>query len=108
MIQQRCVNSPVRTLESTIRDSAKVAKAATNGAIKSLTIEVSVTNGYKAGGTVPIPVVPLEISKTSTTATKLTLNVDVNKFESVMVEGAQEPEILMLDTKTGILSDTSP
>lgn len=95
----------VRTLESTIRDAALVAQSATQGASKKLKIEVSVTNGFKADSTLPVPVVPLDLSYKSTTVTKLTLEVDLIKFNPVAIKSAEESdEIFILDTKTGRLS----
>ena len=62
-----------------------------------------------AGGTLPILVVPLDISKTSSTSTKLTLKVDLIKFNPVEVKSVQdESEIFILDTRTGLLSTSTP
>jgi hypothetical protein len=110
VLLQGCTSTmAVRTLESTIRDAALVAKSATRGASDKLKIEVSVTNGFTAGGTLPIPVVPLDISKTSSTSTKLTLEVDLIKFNPVDDKSVHdESEIFILDTKTGLLSTPTP
>lgn len=105
ILVQGCASTmAVRTLESTIRDAAMVAQSATQGASDKLKIEVRVTNGYRAGGSVPVPVVPITVSKTASTYTKLTLEVDLIKFNPTMVKGAEEAEeIFLLDTKTGAL-----
>lgn len=94
----------VRTLESTIRDAAMAAQSATQGASQKIKIEVRVTNGFKAGGTLPVSVVPLAVSKTSSTFTKLTLEVDLTQFNPVAIKSAEDDnEIFILDTKTGRL-----
>ena len=95
----------VRTLESTIRDAAMVAQSATQGASDKLKIEVRITNGFRAGGTVPVPVVPVGVSKSSSTYTKLTLEVNLTKFNPTSVQSAEDSkEIFVMDTKTGLLS----
>lgn len=95
----------VRTLEATIRDAAMAAQSATQGASQKIKIEVRVTNGFRAGGTLPVPVVPLAVSKTTSTATKLSLEVDLTKFNPRVVQSAEEEsDIFILDTKTGLLS----
>ena len=107
ILLQGCTSTmPVRSLESTIRDAVLVAKSATQGGNGELTITVNVTNGFKAGGTLPIPVVPLGISKTSSTSTTLSLKVDLEKVSIEDHAGAKsvQSEIFILDTKTGLLS----
>ena len=86
-----------------------MAKAATHGASKNFKIEVSVTNGFKAGAEFPIPVVPVEVSTSSLTCTKLTVEIDLNNFNPVEFRtGLKEDQVLFLDTKTGILTSQSP
>ena len=110
VLLQGCTSTmAVRTLESTIRDAALVAQSATHGASNKLKIEVSVTNGFKAGGTLPIPVEPLDISKTSSTFTKLTLEVDLTKFNPAGFKSVRgESDIFIVDTKSGLLSTANP
>lgn len=110
ILLQGCTNTiAVRTLESTIRDAALAVQSATQGASDELKIEVRITNGFKAGGTLPIPVVPLNISKTSSTSTKLTLKIDLTKFNPARVKSVQgESDIFILDTRTGLLSTPKP
>lgn len=109
ILLQGCASTmAVRTLESTIRDAAMVAQSATQGASDKLKIEVRVTNGYRAGGSVPVPVVPIALSKTASAYTKLTLEVDLVKFNPTSVQSAEEAEeIFILDTKTGLLNRPS-
>ena len=104
---QGCTSTiPVQSLESTIRDAVMVAKSATPEGKGDLTIVLNVTNGFKAGGTLPIPVVPLGISKTSSTSTTLTLKIDLEEVKINDLAGAKsiQSEIFILDTKTGLLS----
>ena len=100
----------VMTLESTITQAALAAQRATNGATKKLSIEVGVTTGYKASAAVPIPVpvVPIDVSAASTTTTKLKLDVDLKSFAPPDRLKGTEPDIFILDTKTGLLQRPVP
>lgn len=97
----------VVTLESTIAQAAASAQKATNGASKKLSIEVSVTTGYRAGSAVPIPVpvVPIDVSASTSTTTKLKLDIDLEKFEAPAKSAGMEPEMFILDTRTGRLQE---
>jgi len=100
----------VMTLESTITQAALAAQRATNGASNTLSIEVGVTTGYKASAAVPIPVpvVPIDVSASSTTTTKLKLNVDLKSFKPPDRLKGADPDIFVLDTKTGLLQKPVP
>ena len=65
----------VRPLESVITHAAKEAKAA--GADK-LKFELQLVYGIKAGGTVPIPFVPVGLSASRTETSKVT--IEINKL----------------------------
>jgi len=102
----------VRTLESTIRDAALAAQYAANGASPTLTIEVQTTQGFKAGATLPIPVVPIQASTSLTTATKLKLNINLSTYtppsarnSAYFLPAGSTKESFLLDTETGILEE---
>lgn len=92
----------VMTLEQTIQNAAEAAQKGANGASTSISIEVAVTNGYKAGATAPIPVVPIEVSASSSITTKLKMDVDLTTYTA---PAALTPtnSVFILDTETGIL-----
>jgi hypothetical protein len=68
------------SLESTIIEAAKATKRAAGDSVKILKIEVSVVNGFTMDAKSPIPVVPLNAGMELTQATKLSVDVDLEKF----------------------------
>lgn len=92
----------VMTLEQTIQNAAEAAKKGAGGASKKLQIEVVVTNGYEAGSTVPIMVVPVKLGASSSVTTKLKLEVDLDAYVSRKFVPA-ESTVFILDTSTGLL-----
>jgi hypothetical protein len=95
---------PVVTLESTIRDTALAAKRAAAGAADVVRIEVSVTNGYTAGATVPIQVIPISLTGTRTDTTTLTLEIKLKDYNPPRdLEVA--PSRYLLNVKTGELTE---
>jgi hypothetical protein len=103
IVLQACSSKvAVMTLEQTIQNAAEAAKKGSGGASKKLQIEVVVTNGYKAGGTVPIMVVPIDLSASSSVTTKLKLDVDLDAYVSRKAVSG-ENAVFMLDTATGVL-----
>lgn len=94
----------VMTLESTIQQAALAAKRGAGNASDKITIEVSVTNGYKGSGTVPIPVVPIGVEASLTQAIKLTIDVKLKDFtfEKGLIEA---PKVYFLDLKNGALTE---
>ena len=107
----------VTTLDDTIEDAAKAVLDSVNNntkVIESFTIEISVTQGFKAGATVPIPVVPISIEGNMAVGTKLSLKLDMEQYlieqESKELKSLlppSRPQVFMLDTRTGALSDVS-
>lgn len=103
MVLQACSSKiAVVTLEQAIQNAAEAAKKGSGGASKKLQIEVSVTNAYRAGGTVPIMVVPVALSASSSVTTKLKLEVDLEAYRSKKLDPA-ETGVFTLDTATGLL-----
>lgn len=96
----------VMTLESTIQNAAEVAKTASRGASNKVKIEVSVTNGYQAGATVPV--VPITFGASSTVSTKLTMEIDLVKYSPPTSALPQKKDIFTLDTETGKLEKLNP
>ena len=92
----------VMTLDQTIQNAAEAAKKGSGGASKKLQIEVVVTNGYEAGSTVPIMVVPIKLGASSAVTTKLKLDVDLDAYVSRKSVSA-ERTVFILDTATGML-----
>lgn len=92
----------VMTLEQTIRNAADAAKEGSNGASDKLSIEVAVTNGYKAETTIPIMVVPIEVSASNTVTTKLKMDVDLREY-TPRKSISSDDGVYILDTATGIL-----
>jgi len=94
----------VMTLESTIQQAALAAKRGAGDASDTIKIEVSVTHGFTASGTAPIPVVPIGVGTSLSQATKLTIDVDLKKF--IMGKDFREvPKVYFLDLKNGALTD---
>lgn len=97
----------VMTLEQTIRNAAEAAIDGSHGGIKTINIEVAVTNGYVAGATLPIPVVPINLSASSSVTTKLKMDVDLDCYdppEPIQGWDSTHPQsVFILDTETGIL-----
>ena len=109
LLTQSCTSKiAVTTLETTIQEAATAAKEGSKGAADKIKIEVGVTNGYKAAATAPIPVVPIGIEASSAVNTKLTLEVDLTKYEpgKLAPEGTKpaEPDTYILDLSTGELT----
>jgi hypothetical protein len=103
IVLQACSSKiAVVTLEQTIQNAAQAAKKGSGGASKKLQIEVSVTNAYRAGGTVPIMVVPVALSASSSVTTKLKLEVDLDAYRAQKLDPA-ETKVFTLDTTTGLL-----
>ena len=103
---QACTSKiAVMTLEQTIQNAAEAAKKGSGGASKKLQIEVVVTNGYEAGSTVPIMVVPIKVGVSSAVTTKLKLDVDLDAYDADATRKSMSPgkSVFMLDTATGIL-----
>jgi hypothetical protein len=94
----------VMTLESTIQQAALAAKRGAGNASDKITIEVSVTNGYKGSGTAPIPVVPIGVEASLSQAIKLTIEVNLKDFplEKGLIEA---PKVYFLDLKNGALTE---
>lgn len=107
VITQGCSNKiAVMTLKSTIQNLAEVAKTASRGASNKVKIEVSVTNGYQAGATVPV--VPITVGASTTVTTKLTIEIDLKKYSPPTGMLSQKEEIFTLDTETGKLEILHP
>lgn len=103
IIIQGCASKiAVMTLEQTIQNAAEAAQKGANGASEKISIEVAVTNGYKAGATAPIPVVPIEVSASSSITTKLKIDVDLKTY-SAPEALSPEKSVFILDTETGLL-----
>lgn len=103
LVMQACTSKiAVVTLEQTIENAARAAKKGSGGASKKLQIEVVVTNGYEAGSTVPIMVVPVKLGASSAVTTKLKMEVDLEAYASPKSVGA-EKTVFILDTATGIM-----
>ena len=103
---QACTSKiAVVTLEQTIQNAAEAAKKGSGGASKKLQIEVVVTNGYEAGSTVPIMVVPIKVGASSTVTTKLKLDVDLEAYDADATRKSVSTgrSVFMLDTTTGVL-----
>ena len=98
---------PVATLESTIRDAAEAAQRAAGPASDKVTVEVSVVSATRAGTTLPVPVVPLDIEHTRSRTTTLTLEIDLKKFKPPLAAQARSPRYV-LNVKTGELIEVAP
>jgi hypothetical protein len=94
----------VMTLESTIQQAALAAKRAAGKASDKITIEVSVTNGFKGSATAPIAVVPIGVEASLSHATKLTIDVSLKDFD-VEKSLIETPKMYFLDLKNGTLTE---
>jgi hypothetical protein len=94
----------VMTLDQTIQNAAEAAKKGSNGASKTINIKVGVTQGYTAGATIPVSVVPINVGVSSNVSTTLTMDVNLNEYTPPM-QIASEPResVFILDTRTGKL-----
>ena len=103
VILQACSSKiAVMTLEQTIRNAAVAVQKGSNGASTKLQIAVAVTNGYRVSGRLPIAVVPIQISTSSSIVTKLKLEVDLTTFKSEKALSTDK-SVFILDTATGAL-----
>lgn len=102
----------VTTLDATIEDAAQAVLDSVDnntGAVKSFEIKVNVTQGFKAGATAPIPVVPISLEGSSSVGTTLTLGLNMKEYLAGKGSGfvptqPSQRQVFELNTRTGDLT----
>ena len=104
----------VTTLDATIEDAAQAVLDSVDNnteAVKSFEIKVNVTQGFKAGATVPIPVVPISLEGSSAVGTTLTLGLNMKEYLAGQDKSSgfapttpSKREVFELNTRTGELT----